>query len=116
MYVELNLLNMGAYRFVRSLVFFDLPIEKAEQRRAYAKFVKGLKKLGFYMFQKSIYVKMDIDLQSSDSTKQKVDGILPKEGFVTLLRITEKQFSSIEFLLGECTGDVITSDDRVVEL
>ena len=107
---------MGAYRFVRSLIFFDLPVEKASQRRAYTSFVKGIKKIGFYMLQESVYVKLDIDSQASDSTKERVNKILPTEGFVALLRITEKQFASIEFLVGEAEGEILSTDNRLIEL
>lgn len=101
---------------MRSLVLFDLPVEKAAQRRAYTAFVKGLKKAGFYMLQESVYVKMDIDGQAAELTKGKVNKILPKEGFVAMLRITEKQFSSMDFLVGGCAGDVLSNDERIVEL
>lgn len=49
------------YRFMRLILFFDLPVEKAAERRAYAKFVRGIEKLGFYMLQESVYVKMCLD-------------------------------------------------------
>lgn len=101
---------------MRSIVFFDLPVETASQRKAYSSFVKELKKQGFYMLQESVYVKMDMDQQSSDGTKERIKKKLPTDGMIALLRITEKQFSSIDFLIGESSGDVLTTDERVVEL
>ena len=107
---------MTPYRCMRSILFFDLPVEKAAQRRAYSKFVKNLKKSGFSMLQESVYIKLDMDPQSADSTKEKVKKILPKEGFIAMLRITEKQFSTMDFLLGDNNSDVLMDDKRVVEL
>ncbi len=101
---------------MRSILFFDLPVEKDAQRRAYAKFVKSLKKVGFCMLQESVYVKLDMDSQSADSTKEKVKKILPKEGFIAMLRITEKQFSGMDFLVGYSNTEVLMDDKRVVEL
>lgn len=101
---------------MRSILFFDLPVEKDAQRRAYTKFVKNIKKIGFGILQKSVYIKLDMDAQSADSTKEKVKKILPKEGSVIVLRVTEKQFSTMDFLVGTILTDVIMDDKRVVEL
>ncbi len=101
---------------MRSILFFDLPVEKDAQRRAYTKFVKSIKKIGFGILQKSVYIKLDMDSQSADSTKEKVKKILPKEGSVIMLRVTEKQFASMDFLVGTILTDVIMDDKRVVEL
>ena len=101
---------------MRLILFFDLPVEKSSQQQAYRKFVKGIKTFGFYMIQKSVYVKMGIDLQAINSTIEKVKKILPKEGNISVLSVTEKQFSSIEYLLGESNTTVINTDERVLEL
>ena len=45
-------------RFMRLVLFFDLPVIKTSQRKAYTKFVKDIKKIGFYMLQESVYIKM----------------------------------------------------------
>ena len=105
-----------SFRFMRLLLFFDLPMVTSEELKAYRKFVKILKKEGFYMLQESVYVKMAIDQQVITSTKSKIMKVLPNKGSVMLLSITEKQFSSIEFLLGKNKTDVINSIDRVVVL
>ena len=39
------------YRYMRLVLFFDLPVETSSQRRAAQKFVKEIKKVGFYMMQ-----------------------------------------------------------------
>ena len=44
-----------SYRFMRMLVFFDLPTETAEDRRNYNRFRKYLIKNGFIMMQESVY-------------------------------------------------------------
>lgn len=101
---------------MRMILFFDLPVEKSEQRRAYRNFVKDIKKAGFYMLQKSVYVKMGIDMQVVNSTLTKIKSFCPKEGDISILTITEKQFSGIEIILGDNITDVINGDERIIEL
>ena len=87
-------------RFLRIILFFDLPVETASQRKAYAFFRKKLITNGFLMLQKSVYTKLVINRQSMELEINKVKSILPKEGLVQILTVTEKQFSRIETILG----------------
>lgn len=48
-------------RFMRLMVFFDLPTETAPQRREYNRFHRFLLKNGYLMLQKSVYTKLAID-------------------------------------------------------
>lgn len=105
-----------SYRFMRLMLFFDLPVEKASERREYRQFVKLLKKNGFFMLQKSIYVKMGIDAQVIDLTIKKIKKEVPKEGNIMVLTITEKQFSNIEIILGDFNTEVVSTDERLLEL
>lgn len=106
----------SVFRFMRSLLMFDLPVETAKDRREYAKFVKFLKKQGFVLFQKSIYCKLSVNEAAAKATEKTVKGNLPKNGVVSLLTLTENQFNSISYLLGDYETDVLTNFDRVVEL
>ncbi len=104
------------FRFMRSLLMFDLPVETSAERRAYARFVKFIKKQGFIMFQKSIYCKLSINESSVKLLEKTVKSNLPKKGMVSILTLTENQFNSISYLLGEFTTDVVNTDDRILEL
>lgn len=95
---------------------FDLPVETSAERRAYARFVKFIKKQGFIMFQKSIYCKLSINESSVKLLEKTVKSNLPKKGMVSILTLTENQFNSISYLLGEFTTDVVNTDDRILEL
>ena len=95
---------------------FDLPMESSAETRAYTKFLRSLKKLGFFIFQKSIYMKMVIDQQAASAVEREVRKIVPKDGFIGVLQITEKQFSDLKIILGEFSTDVISSDERVIEI
>lgn len=101
---------------MRLVLFFDLPVETSSQRRAAQKFVKEIKKLGFYMMQESVYLKLGIDAHAISTTIDKVRKLVPSEGNIAVLTVTEKQFSEIEMLLGERPCDVIDTDERIIEL
>lgn len=104
------------YRYMRLILFFDLPVETSSQRRAAQEFVKEIKKVGFYMMQESVYLKLGIDARAVTSTIEKVRKFVPKDGKISVLTITEKQFSEMEMLLGERPYDVIDTDERIIEL
>ena len=99
---------------MRTLVFFDLPTLTSKDKREYRHFVKTLKTNGFYMVQESVYVKMSIDSPAADATIKKLKANIPPNGFVMAMTVTEKQFASVEILLGDFKTDILTTDDRMV--
>lgn len=105
-----------SFRYMRTILFFDLPSVTNKDHKVYRKFVRDIKKLGFYMIQESVYVKLSINAKAAENTKSKVNSFLPDNGNVILLTITEKQFNSMDILIGEIKTDIITTIDRVVIL
>lgn len=105
-----------SYKYMRSVLFFDLPTLTDKDRKSYRKFVRGIKKLGFYMLQESVYIKMSIDHQLMNSTIKKVKMISPNKGSIMILNVTEKQFSQLNIIVGENSTDVVDSDERVIIL
>ncbi len=101
---------------MRLMVFFDLPMTSDKNVRDYTRFHKFLVKNGFIMLQKSVYSKLVINNVTSGSVRKKVYENIPPKGIVTLLEITENQFSSMEYLVGEAPQLVIDSMDRIVEV
>ena len=104
------------YKFMRLLVFFDLPMLTDKDRREYTKFHKYLVRNGFIMMQKSVYSKLVINNVTSLAVKQRIKDNLPADGVVELLEITENQFSRIEYLVGEEQQLTIDSLDRLIEI
>ena len=104
------------YRFMRVIVFFDLPTVTLEERREYAKFRKYLIKSGFIMMQESVYSKLAQNAAVADSVINNVKKNKPSEGLVQLLSITEKQFQKMEYIIGSSNSVVLDSDDRLVIL
>ena len=103
-------------KFMRLLIFFDLHVETAKDRKEYAKFHKFLIRSGFIMMQKSVYSKLVVNNVTSSAVKQKVGENLPPSGVVEMLEVTENQFSRIEYLVGEKQTLVEESMDRLIEV
>lgn len=104
------------YRFMRMIVFFDLPTESAEDRRNYRRFRKMLIQNGFLMMQESVYCRLILNQTAEESLAEVIRRNKPPSGLVQLLTITEKQFAKMEFICGEAKRDVLDTDERVVIL
>lgn len=105
-----------SYRFMRVLVFFDLPTLTGEDRRNYRKFRKGLIRNGFYMLQESVYCRMVVNQSAEKNLRDAVKRMKPPEGFVMMLSVTEKQFSKADYVVGSSKSNVIDSDERIIIL
>ncbi|MCJ0602383.1 CRISPR-associated endonuclease Cas2, partial [Enterococcus cecorum] len=97
---------------MRILVFFDLPVLSLEQRRDYRSFRKFLIKDGFIMLQESVYCKMVLNESAAKAVVEQVKRNRPEDGLVQLLTVTEKQFSKMEYIVGEYKSEVLDSDQR----
>lgn len=104
------------FRFMRMIILFDLPMETSSERRAYTKFRKYLIKNGFMMLQKSVYSKLVINSSAVKAVKNGVRKNKPSKGLVQMLTITEKQFSSIENIVGDIETDVVQTSERTIYL
>ena len=105
-----------SYRFMRVLVMFDLPVVTAHDRREYAKFRKYLLKSGFLMLQESVYCKLVLNSTMADSLVDNLRKNKPESGLVQALKITEKQYEKMEFIVGTNCSEVLDSDERLVIL
>lgn len=95
MYTRLN-----AYRIMWVLVFFDLPTETRKERKIYARFRKDIITDGFQMFQFSIYLRHCASRENAEVHIQRVRRILPPQGHVGIMCITDKQFGMMEIFQG----------------
>ena len=86
---------------MRMLVFFDLPVKEKAAQKAAAKFRNFLLKDGYQMLQYSVYTRVCNDYDTVRTHEKRLRANLPPNGSVRLLTITEKQYGSMEILLGE---------------
>lgn len=105
-----------SYRYMRMILFFDLPTETSQERREYTRFRKYLLKSEFMMMQESVYCKIALNQTVVNSLYDSLQKNKPGKGLIQVLTVTEKQFSKMEFILGEYHGDIINTDERFVEL
>lgn len=101
---------------MRVLVLFDLPVTTVARRREYTRFRKYLLKSGFVMQQESVYSKLALNTTVAQRIAENVRKNKPEEGLVQMLTITEKQYSRMEFLVGESKSDVLQSDESMIIL
>lgn len=103
-----------SYRYMRVIVFFDLPTLTSQDRREYVRFRKYLIKGGFLMMQESVYTKMALNKTVADAVVENVRKNKPPKGLVQMMTVTEKQFNRMEYVCGEFTSDVLCTDERLV--
>lgn len=99
---------------MRVIVMFDLPVETADERSAYAHFRKNLIKDGYIMMQESVYCKLVMNPISGQLAIQRIRNLSPKQGIIQALMITEKQYAQIEYIIGGPTTNKENSTDRLV--
>lgn len=105
-----------SYRFMRIIVFFDLPTLTDKDRREYRNFRKLLIKNGFIMMQESVYSKVVLNQTVQKSVLDLLKKNQPSAGLVQALVITEKQFSNTVNIVGNFKSDIIDSDERLIVL
>ena len=105
-----------SYRFMRIVIFFDLPTETNEDKRNYRHFRKLLIENGFLMMQESVYCRMVLNPSVERGVTELIRRNKPPKGIVQVLTVTEKQFAKIEYITGQSQSDVIDSDERLVIL
>lgn len=101
---------------MRIIVMFDLPVLTTQERRDYTVFRKYLIKSGFFMMQESIYCKLAQNTVSADAVIENIRKNKPPKGLVQVLKITEKQFSKMEYIVGNASSEIYDGDERLLIL
>lgn len=101
---------------MRVVVFFDLPVTTSSERRMYTQFRKYLIKSGFMMMQESVYCKLAVNSSAAEAIIDNIKKNRPDNGLVQALKVTEKQFNKMEFIVGENNNEILCTDERLVIL
>lgn len=88
-------------RYMRLLVFFDLPVTSVEKRRAYVLFRRFLLQDGYDMIQWSVYGRLVNGCDDAEKHLKRLENHLPSEGSIRCLQVSEKQFANMKLLVGE---------------
>ena len=103
-------------RVMRTIVFFDLPNIYYKDKRNYQLFHKFLINEGFIMLQESVYCKLALNLQQAVFNVNRIKKNAPIKGIILVLNVTEKQFASLEYIIGKPNSKIIDNEDRLVVL
>lgn len=99
---------------MRVIVFFDLPSVTLYDKKQYRKFRKFLVTEGFIMMQQSVYSKIVLNNSVLKAEVKKIKEKCPSKGIVEILTITEKQFTKIEYVIGEKQTTIEDTDERII--
>lgn len=104
-------------RYMRLVVFFDLPVGTTIQRKNYARFRKFLIKNGYLMMQESVYSKLAINDRVANGSVAKLRANRPPEGIVQVLKVTERQYATIACITGlEAASEEISGTEELIVL
>lgn len=103
-------------RYMRLMVFFDLPNETAKQRKEYRLFRKHLLKEGYLMLQESAYAKLVTNEGAAGAAVTRLRKHRPPEGLVQVLKVTERQFETMVYITGnrEAYDEVDTMEELLI--
>ena len=93
-------MSLSKYRAMWLVAMFDLPVDTKPARRAYAQFRKTLLNRGFTMLQYSVYARYCASEKASRVHCDHLSRIIPKEGKVRFMAITDHQFARMEVFFG----------------
>lgn len=88
-------------RYMRLIVFFDLPTVTKAEKRAYTVFRRFLLQDGYDMIQWSVYGRMVNGFDDAEKHLKRLSANLTKEGSIRCLQVSEKQFASMKLLVGQ---------------
>lgn len=92
---------LNGYAIMWLFVMFDLPTNSAAERKVATRFRKELKKDGFDMLQFSVYTRHCASGESASVHINRVQALVPDEGLVSIVKITDKQFGDIVTITGK---------------
>ena len=87
-------------RYMRLLVFFNLPVDTAAQKKNYRVFRKWLIGEGYLMLQQSVYAKLVVNEGAAGAAVMRLRKHRPPEGLVQVLRVTERQYATMDYIVG----------------
>lgn len=93
--------RLNAYRIMWLFVMFDLPVLTKKEKKDAATFKKSLEKDGFVMHQFSVYMRYCASLESAQVHIKRVKSLMPEKGHVSIMSITDKQYSNIVNVWGK---------------
>lgn len=101
---------------MRMLVLFDLPTVTKANRKNASRFRGFLLKDGYVMLQLSVYSRICKGQDDVDKHAKRLKTVIPSDGSVRLLTVTEKQYTSMEILVGPLKKEEEIGDRQLILL
>lgn len=100
---------------MRLLVMFDLPMNNNSEKREYREFRQFLLENGFLMLQYSVYTRICTNQSMADNYIKKIEKVVPSDGAIRGLIITEKQYEKMKIFLGrKSKQESLITDKRLL--
>lgn len=93
--------RLNRYHIMWIFLMFDLPTNTKLERKESARFRKDLERDGFTMYQFSVYVRYCGSYESMNVHIKRVKSLAPSKGMISILAVTDKQYSNIVNVWGE---------------
>ena len=68
------------------------------------------------MLQESVYCKLTQNATAMESVIDSIYKHRPSKGSVIALKVTEKQYGKMEYVVGDASSEVLNTDDKLVFL
>ena len=94
-------MTFGGFRSMWILVMFDLPVDTKASRKAAHDFRVSLLQNGFARLQYSVYARHTPSEENASVHENRVRTLLPADGEVRLMKITDKQFERMRVFCGK---------------
>jgi len=109
----MNHVRLNAYKIMWLFVFFDLPVVTKKQRKQAQKFRKQLMDFGFSMLQFSVYIRHCASKENMDMHINRVKAIMPMDGHISIVPITDKQYGNIQNFWGVKKTDLANTPKQL---
>ena len=93
-------MSQDTRRFMRLMVFFDLPTVTKADKRAYVVFRRFLLQDGYDMLQWSVYARIVNGMDDIIKHQKRLSANLPRKGSVRCMKVSEKQYAGMDILVG----------------
>ncbi len=102
---------------MRMILMFDLPVKTKKEIQIYNKFRKMLLKKGFFALQYSVYGKIFANREAAYNEKESIKRSAPEKGNIRIMIVTEKQYNSMEIIVGgKSNQEKVVTQEVVLEL
>ena len=101
------------YKIMWIIVLFDLPTNTPKERKQATTFRKDLIRDGFYMLQYSVYIRSFPSREAMNVHVKRIRKILPTDGQITIMTITDKQYADILNYFGRKTEPLQAAPEQL---